>query len=164
MGVVSGRQSAGILLYRGTGRAVEVLLAHPGGPFWRHRDDGAWSLPKGEYDSGEEPLAAARREFEEELGLPVPAGEPVELGSVRQKGGKIVTAWAVEGDLDPRDIDPGVFEIEWPRGSGRVVAFPEVDRVAWFDLETARGKILAGQRPLLDRLAEATGPERTVSS
>lgn len=151
---MTGRQSAGLLLFRGTGAATEVLLAHMGGPLWARRDEGAWSLPKGEYGPDEEPLAAARREFTEELGLPVPEGDPVELGAVKQKGGKVVTAWALEADLDPADVVPGTFEMEWPPKSGRRREFPEVDRVAWFDLPTAREKIVAGQRPLLDRLAE----------
>jgi predicted NUDIX family NTP pyrophosphohydrolase len=151
------RQSAGILLFRGTGAKTEVLLAHMGGPLWARRDEGAWSLPKGEYGPDEEPLAAARREFTEELGLPVPPGEPVELGAVKQKGGKVVTAWALEGDLDPGGVVPGTFEMEWPPKSGRTREFPEIDRVAWFDVPTAREKIVAGQRPLLDRLTELRG-------
>jgi predicted NUDIX family NTP pyrophosphohydrolase len=148
------RQSAGILLFHGTGADIEVLLAHMGGPLWARRDAGAWSVPKGEYGSDEEPWAAARREFVEELGLPVPAGDPVALGTVRQGGGKVVTAWALEGDLDPGLVVPGTFQLEWPPRSGRVREFPEIDRVAWFDVPSAHEKIVAGQRPLLDRLAE----------
>jgi len=125
-----------------------------GGPFWQRRDAGAWSVPKGEQEPGEDPLVAARREFEEELGLPVPAVDLIELGAVRQPGGKVVTVWAAEGDLDPRDVVPGTFELEWPKGSGQVREYPEVDRVAWFDLEQARDKLVAGQRTFLDRLAE----------
>lgn len=142
------------MVFRRTGAAVEVLLAHPGGPFWSNRDAGAWSVPKGEYDEDEVPLAAARREFEEELGVAPPPGELLELGSVRQSGGKVVTAWGVEGDLDPRRVEPGTFTMEWPRGSGRTQRFPEVDRVAWFPLDEAGGKIVKGQRPLLERLSE----------
>lgn len=145
--------SAGLLVFRRTDAGVEVLLAHMGGPFWQRRDAGAWSLPKGEHGSEEAPLAAARREFTEELGLPAPPGPVVDLGTVTQAGGKLVSAWAVEGDLDPADVVPGVFEMEWPRGSGRVQEFPEIDRVAWFDLSGARGKLVAAQRAFLDRLA-----------
>lgn len=148
------RRSAGLLVFRQRGRGLEVLLAHPGGPFWARRDHGAWSLPKGEYLPGEEPVAAARREFLEELGLPAPTGRLLPLGEVRQPGGKVVSAWAVEGDLDPDAIVPGTFELEWPRGSGSTRAFPEVDRVAWFPLAEARERILPGQRELLERLEQ----------
>jgi predicted NUDIX family NTP pyrophosphohydrolase len=150
---VSGKRSAGILLYREE-NGLEVLLGHMGGPFWSRRDAGAWSLPKGEYEPDEDPQAAARREFQEELGLPVPEGELTELGTIRQSGGKIVTAWALAGTLDPAQVVPGTFELEWPRGSGRTQEFPEIDRVGWFDLDHAREKIVAGQRPFLDRLSE----------
>src|ERR1700754_864886 len=127
------RRSAGIVLHRtGAGGELEVLLVHPGGPFWARRDAGAWSIPKGEHGEDEEPLAAARREFEEELGLPVPQGELRPLPEVRQKGGKRVTAWAVEGDLDPERIVSNSFELEWPPRSGRTQEFPEVDRAGWF--------------------------------
>lgn len=132
---------------------MEVLLGHMGGPFWARRDAGAWSVPKGEYEPDEEPLAAARREFQEELGLPVPAGDLVDLGSVTQSGGKVVTVWAVEADLDPGEVTPGTFTMEWPKGSGRVAEFPEVDRAAWFDLRDAGERIVAAQREFLDRLA-----------
>jgi predicted NUDIX family NTP pyrophosphohydrolase len=125
-----------------------------GGPFWSRKDAGAWSIPKGECEPDEEALVAARREFQEELGLPVPDGDLVELGEVRQSGGKVVTAWALAGDLDPALVVPGTFEMEWPRGSGKLTEFPEIDRVRWFELATAAEKIVAGQRPLLDRLAE----------
>lgn len=153
----AARHSAGILLFRrGAGR-LEVLIAHMGGPFWAAKDAAAWSVPKGELDPGEEPLAAARREFAEELGLPVPAGDPLPLGEVRQRGGKVVTVWAVEGDLDPADVVPGTFEMEWPPRSGRRALFPEVDRVEWCDLDTARDRLVAGQRPFLDRLAQRLG-------
>jgi predicted NUDIX family NTP pyrophosphohydrolase len=154
---MAANQSAGILLFRRSEAGVEVLLGHMGGPFWARKDAGAWSVPKGEYEPDEQPLAAARREFAEELGLPAPNGELVELGSVRQSGGKIVTVWALEGDLDPAEVVPGTFEIEWPKGSGRIGQFPEIDRVAWWDLEQARGKLVAAQREFLDRLAARIG-------
>jgi len=141
-------------LFRWTGGEVQVLLGHMGGPFWERRDTGAWSVPKGEYEPEEDPVAAARREFEEELGLPVPTADLIELGNVRQPSGKVVTVWAAESDLDPNDVVPGTFEMEWPKGSGRIREFPELDRVAWFDLEEAREKLVAGQRVFLDRLAE----------
>ncbi len=148
------KRSAGILLFRRTGAGVEVLLGHMGGPFWARKDAAAWTMPKGEYEQDEEPAAAARREFTEELGLPVPAGDLVELGTVRQSGGKTVTAWALAGDLDPADVVPGTFELEWPPRSGRKQEFPELDRVAWFPLDQAAEKIVRGQLPFLDRLAE----------
>jgi predicted NUDIX family NTP pyrophosphohydrolase len=147
-------RSAGILLHRtGADGGVEVLLVHPGGPFWARKDAGAWSIPKGEVAEGEDPLACARREFAEELGAPVPEGTATPLGEVRQKAGKIVTAWAVEGDLDPASVVSNTFAMEWPRGSGRLRDFPEVDRAEWFGLEEAAVRILDGQRPLLDALA-----------
>ena len=152
------RRSAGILLFRRSPTSIEVLLAHMGGPFWARRDAGAWTLPKGEYTPEEQPLAAARREFEEELGLPVPAGAPIHLGEVRQSGGKTVTAWALQGELDPEDVTPGTFEMEWPKGSGVLREFPEVDRVAWFDLADASERIVAGQRAFLDRLRDHLTP------
>ena len=152
------RQSAGILLFRRSDAGVEVLLGHMGGPFWERKDAGAWSVPKGEYEPDEQPLAAARREFTEEQGLPAPNGEPLDLGSVRQSGGKVVIVWAVEGDLDPNEVVPGTFELEWPKGSGRVRRFPEVDRAAWWNLEQARQKLVAAQREFLDRLAARLGP------
>lgn len=124
-----------------------------GGPFWVRRDAGGWSVPKGEYEPDEQPEAAARREFVEELGVPVPSGELVFLDEVRQSGGKVVTVWALEGDLDPDVVVPGTFEMEWPKGSGRLQAFPEVDRVEWFGLEQARAKLVKAQREFLDRLA-----------
>ena len=150
-------RSAGILLYRHGDDGPEVLLVHPGGPFFARRDDGAWSIPKGLYEDDEEPLAAARREFAEELGSPCPDGPTLELGEIRQKNGKRVTAWALEGDLDAEAITSNTFELEWPPRSGRRQEFPEVDRVAWFTLDAARVKILAAQAPLLDRLAEQVG-------
>ncbi|HET6500426.1 MAG TPA: NUDIX domain-containing protein [Amycolatopsis sp.] len=154
---MSAKRSAGILVYR-TGTGTEVLLGHMGGPFWARRDAGAWSMPKGEYEPEEAPEAAARREFREELGLPVPPGELAELGTVRQSGGKLVTAWALDGDLDPELVVPGTFTMEWPRGSGTMREFPEIDRVAWFGLAQAREKIVGGQRAFLDRLAALLSP------
>lgn len=151
---MASRCSAGILLFRRVEEGVEVLLAHMGGPFWASREVGAWSIPKGEPLAEEQPLDAARREFAEELGLPAPGGPPVDLGEVRQSGGKLVRAWAVEGDLDPARIAPGTFEMEWPPRSTRRQAFPEIDRVAWLDPATARRLMVAGQRPLLDRLLD----------
>ena len=148
------KRSAGILLFRGQAHDLEVLLGHMGGPFWAGRDRQAWSLPKGEYGPDETPLAAAAREFEEELGLPVPEGPRVELGEARQHSGKIVTAWAVEADLDPALVTPGTFAMEWPRGSGNIQHFPELDRADWFDLPAAADRIVAGQRVFLDRLTE----------
>jgi predicted NUDIX family NTP pyrophosphohydrolase len=155
---VAGKRSAGILLFRRTGDGgVEVLLGHMGGPFWARRDAGAWSVVKGEYEAGEEPEAAARREFREELGLPVPDGELVPLGETRQSGGKVVTVWALEGELDVDRIVPGTFTMEWPKGSGRVQEFPELDRAAWLPLPDAVAKVVAGQRVFLDRLADLRG-------
>jgi predicted NUDIX family NTP pyrophosphohydrolase len=145
--------SAGILMYRRRGGKLEVLLVHPGGPFWRNKDAGAWSLPKGEVDAGEDDMAAARREFEEELGTR-PDGELVPLGEVRQRSGKRVRAFALEGDLDAEAARSVTFEMEWPPRSGRMASFPEVDRAAWFELDVARNKLVAGQAPLLDRLVD----------
>ncbi len=144
--------SAGVMLYRTCDSVVEVLVAHPGGPFWARRDDGAWSIPKGEYTDGEDPWAAAQREFSEELGLPVPAGPRIDLGQLKQSGGKVVTAFAVHSDLDIADARSNTFELEWPKGSGTLREFPEVDRVAWFAVATAHAKLLKGQRGFLDRL------------
>jgi len=143
--------SAGVLLYRVVDGLVEVLIVHPGGPFWARKDDGSWSIPKGEYELGEPPWDAARREFAEELGSEVPDGPRVDLGEVRQSG-KVVTAFAVLGDLDVSEIRCNTFELEWPRGSGRLQEFPEVDRAAWLPVAAARLKLLKGQQPLLDRL------------
>ena len=153
--------SAGLLLYRRTGQdgqiAPEVLLAHMGGPFWARKDDGAWSIPKGEYEPGEDPFAAARREFEEELGSAPPSAEYRDLGSVRQGGGKLVTAWAAEADFDAAGAVSNTFELEWPRGSGRMRSFPEIDRAAWFSVEVARARLLRGQQPLIARLLRLLG-------
>jgi predicted NUDIX family NTP pyrophosphohydrolase len=152
---MAGKRSAGILLHRrGAGGAREVLLVHPGGPFWAKKDLGAWSIPKGEYGDGEDPQAAALREFAEELGAPAPEGDLVDLGEVRQRAGKIVVAWALEGDADADAIHSNTFTIEWPPRSGTMREFPEVDRAGWFALDEARERILPAQAPLLDRLAE----------
>jgi predicted NUDIX family NTP pyrophosphohydrolase len=145
-------RSAGILLHRRRAGVREVLLVHPGGPLWARRDAGAWSIPKGEYADGEDPRACALREFEEELGAPLAAAELTELGTVRQRNGKLVTAWAAEGDLDAADIRSNTFRLEWPPRSGRLGEFPEVDRAGWFDLEQAREKLIPAQAALLDRL------------
>jgi predicted NUDIX family NTP pyrophosphohydrolase len=154
MSGVAGKRSAGLLLFRRSETGVEVLLGHMGGPFWARKDAGGWSVPKGELEADEAPEAAARREFSEELGVPVPAGELLALGEIKQSGGKVVTAWALEGDLDPEAVVPGTFEMEWPRGSGRMREFPEIDRAGWFEPEQAREKLVAGQRPFLDRLTD----------
>ncbi len=147
------RLSAGIVLYRrcadGT---VEVLLGHMGGPYWARKEAGAWTIPKGEVEPGADLLTVARREFREELGVLVPPGEFTDLGEIRQAGGKTVRAWAVQGDLDSTVIISNTFELEWPPKSGRIQTFPEIDRAAWFDLESAQSVIVQGQRPLLDRL------------
>jgi predicted NUDIX family NTP pyrophosphohydrolase len=144
--------SAGVLLYRIRDGVAEILIAHPGGPFWARKDDGAWSIPKGEYPQDEDPWAAAQREFSEELGLAVPAGPRIDLGALKQPSGKVVTAFAVRGDLDVGDARSNTFELEWPKGSGRVREFPEVDRVEWFTVAQARSKVLKGQRAYLDLL------------
>jgi predicted NUDIX family NTP pyrophosphohydrolase len=149
--------SAGILLYRRRGDRLEVLLVHPGGPFWARRDQGAWSIPKGEYLADEHPLAAARREFGEELGVEPPEGPVEDLGEIRQKAGKRVRAWGLEGELDATAIESSTFELEWPPKSGRMIEVPEVDRAGWFGLEEARAKINQAQAELLDRLAQAVG-------
>ncbi|WP_344009415.1 NUDIX domain-containing protein [Streptomyces thermospinosisporus] len=151
---MTGARSAGLLVFRRTGEGIEVLLGHMGGPFFARREAGAWTVIKGEYDPDEPAWEAARREFEEELGLPPPDGEAIPLGEVRQSGGKVVTAWAVEGDVDPAAVVPGTFEMEWPPRSGRMQEFPELDRVAWFGLDRAREVIVKAQTAFLDRLAE----------
>lgn len=149
------RRSAGLLLHRrGPDQVLEVLLGHMGGPFHARRDAGAWTVPKGEYEPGESAWEAARREFEEELGLPPPEGAAVPLGEVRQAGGKVVTVWAVEAGLDPATVVPGTFRMEWPPRSGRFEEFPELDRVAWFTADRAREVIVKAQSAFLDRLAE----------
>jgi predicted NUDIX family NTP pyrophosphohydrolase len=149
---MASRQSAGIVMYRRRASTVEVLLVHPGGPFWAKKDAGAWSIPKGEFAADEAPATAARREFIEEIGCD-PGASLVPLGTVAQSRAKIVHAFAAEGDLDPVTIRSNAFEIEWPPRSGRMQAFPEVDRAAWFTLDEARVRIVAGQRPILDALA-----------
>jgi predicted NUDIX family NTP pyrophosphohydrolase len=146
--------SAGILLYRRRTEVVEVLLAHPGGPFWANRDDGAWSLPKGEVDDAADYLEVARREFEEEVGVALQCDEPQSLGPVTQKSGKVVFGWACEGDLDPADQRSNTFSMEWPPRSGRSQEFPEVDRVGWFSLAIARRKLNPAQAMFVDRLLE----------
>ncbi|MDT5129521.1 MAG: hypothetical protein QOG79_2110 [Mycobacterium sp.] len=148
------KRSAGLLLYRVIDGVTEVLIGHPGGPFWARKDDGAWSIPKGEYADDEDPWTAAQREFREEIGFDVPAGPRLELAPVKQPGGKIVTAFAVRGDLDVTHSKSNSFELEWPRGSGKVREFPEIDRVAWLSVAEARLKLLKGQWPLLDGLVE----------
>ncbi len=144
--------SAGLLVFRRR-PTVEVLIGHMGGPFWARRDDGAWSIPKGECDPGEVPATAARREFKEELGVPPPGGHLIPLGSARQRSGKMVHVWAVEGDVDISHAVFGTFEMEWPRGSGRFQTFPEIDRAGWFGLKAAEAKLVSGQRVFLTRLA-----------
>ncbi len=156
---MAGRISAGLLLYRRVDEGLEVLLVHPGGPFWVRRDDGAWSIPKGEHEAADDPLAAALREFEEELGTAPPEGERIDLGSLVQKGGKTVRAWAGEGDLDVAEIRSSTFTIEMPAGSGRLRTFPEVDRAGWFPIPQARAKLLPSQLPFLDRLLERLSGE-----
>jgi predicted NUDIX family NTP pyrophosphohydrolase len=145
------KASAGILLYRRRAGELQVLLVHPGGPFWAKRDLGAWTIPKGEIGPGEDPLAAARREVAEETGLD-PAGDALPLTPIRQKAGKLVHAWAVEGDCDAAAIRSNTFEMEWPPRSGRMASFPEIDRAAWLSLDEARRHILESQVPLLDEL------------
>jgi len=146
--------SAGILLYRRTNGEPEVLLVHPGGPYWEKKDLGASSIPKGEYDDAEDPRACALREFEEELGARPPEGELAALGSAKQSGGKVVTAWAIEGDLDPAGARSNTFTLEWPPRSGVMREFPEVDRADWFTLDDARRRINPAQAVFLDRLRE----------
>jgi predicted NUDIX family NTP pyrophosphohydrolase len=150
--------SAGLLLYRVTPEGgIEVLLVHPGGPFWAKKDTGAWSIPKGEYGDDDDPAARAEEEFAEELGRHAPSGPRLDLGEVRQAGGKRVRAWAVRGDIDASATTSNTFVVEWPPRSGEHRAFPEVDKAAWFSIEEARTKLLAGQLPLLERLESITG-------
>ena len=152
------KTSAGLLVYRSAAAGLEVLLVHPGGPYWERRDDGAWSLPKGEYDAGEDPAQAAIREFREELGVDPPRGPSVFLGELRQGGGKRVAIWALEGDVDVSDVRSNTFTLEWPPRSGRMQAFPEIDRAQWFRLDGARRKLLSGQIGFLDRLTALLEP------
>jgi predicted NUDIX family NTP pyrophosphohydrolase len=149
---VAVKRSAGIVLHRRTPAGREVLLVHPGGPFWAKKDLGAWSIPKGEHDEGEDALACALREFAEETGTALPPGELTDLGSVRQRSGKVVRAWAAEGDLDAGAIRSNTFTMEWPPRSGRMRDFPEVDRAAWFRLDEARERINPAQSAFIDRL------------
>ena len=150
----SRSMSAGVLLFRRAGGRLELLVVHPGGPMWARRDDGAWSIPKGEITPGEDPLAAARREFAEELGSPAPGGEPMALGEVRLKSGKRVLGWALEGDLDADAISSNTFTMQWPPRSGETREFPEVDRAAWLEPEVARVKLNPAQAGFVDRLVD----------
>ena len=152
------KRSAGLLVYRIRGNGLEVFLVHPGGPFWAKKDAGAWSIPKGEFET-EQPLVAAMREFEEETGLKI-SGDFIELKPVKQKGGKIVYAWAVEADFDASDIQSNMFKLEWPPKSGVMRDYPEVDRAGWFDLETAKLKMLASQAGLIEQLQEFLSAEQ----
>ncbi len=156
--------SAGLLLYRFNERAVEVLIGHPGGPFWAKKDDGAWSIPKGEYTDGDDPWGAARREFEEELGKPPPDGPRIDFPPLKQPSGKVITAFAVLGDLDLEGTASNTFTLEWPKGSGNVREYPEIDRVDWFSVTAARSKLLKGQRPLLDHLMSAVADGGSAAS
>ena len=151
------KRSAGLLLHRHGRRGTEVLLVHPGGPLWASKDDGAWTVPKGEYGEHEDPAAAAEREFAEEIGSPPPSGPRVDLGEVRQAGGKWTRLWAVDGDLDLSTVHSNTFDMEWPPRSGRMASFPEIDRASWFTVAEARAKLLASLVPFLDRLVEASG-------
>jgi predicted NUDIX family NTP pyrophosphohydrolase len=157
------KQSAGILLYRGPTAAPEVLLVHPGGPFWAKKDLGAWSIPKGEYEEGEDPRACALREFEEELGTPPPTEAITELGTTRLAGGKLVTAWAIPGDLDPAAVRSNTFTLEWPPGSGITRDFPEIDCARWFPLDEARRRINPAQEAFLVCLRETLEAEAPPS-
>jgi predicted NUDIX family NTP pyrophosphohydrolase len=153
----SSPRSAGLLLHRRAADGLEVLLVHPGGPFWVRRDAGAWSIPKGEYAQDEHPLEAARREFEEELGSAPPSGEPTDLGEIRQRSGKRVRAWALAGDFDAAAATSNTFTMEWPPRSGQMTEFPEVDRAQWFSVAQARAMIVPAQEELLDRLEDLEG-------
>jgi predicted NUDIX family NTP pyrophosphohydrolase len=150
------KTSAGLLLFRESAAGLEVLLVHPGGPFWAKKDDGAWSIPKGEFGADEEALTAAKREFEEEIGAP-PTGDFIPLEPLKQPGGKLVFAWALQGDFDTGQLKSNMFSMEWPPKSGRKQEFPEIDRAGWFPIETARTKILKGQAGLLDQLLDRCG-------
>jgi predicted NUDIX family NTP pyrophosphohydrolase len=157
---VVSKRSAGLLAYRTTAAGeIEVLIVHPGGPFWAKKDEGAWSIPKGEYGEGDDALAAAYREFEEEIGLAPPGTEPLPLGELTQPGGKRVSAWALEGDVDLADTTSNTFEMEWPRRSGTIRTYPEVDRAEWVTVAIARTKLLQGQVPFLDRLLQGLGAD-----
>lgn len=156
------KKSAGLLLFRESARGVEVLLVHPGGPFWARKDEGAWSIPKGEFGDDEAPLEAARREFAEETGAQAD-GAFVALGTLRLPSGKLLYAWAVPGDFDPAQLRSNEFALEWPPKSGRMQRFPEVDRAAWFALDAAESKIQKGQAPLLERLRERLAARGNVA-
>lgn len=151
------KQSAGILLYRKTNAGVEVLLAHPGGPFWKKKDDGAWTVPKGEYLENEDSFVAACREFSEETGQPVPDGDKLDLGCIKRKDGKTICVWALEGDFDVATLVSNTFEMEWPPKTGRMESFPEIDRAAWFSLGACEAKLNKGQFVFVERLAEQLG-------
>lgn len=155
--------SAGIVLYRLRGGALEIFLVHPGGPFWKNKDLGSWSIPKGEYEPDEDALSVAQREFEEEIGCAIPAGNLVPLGEIRQPSGKVVSAWALEGDCAAEPIHSNTFTLEWPPKSGRLEEFPEVDRAGWFAYHAANEKVLPGQRGFLEKVALLVGytPEPT---
>ena len=151
-------RSAGLLVYRVREPGPEVLLGHMGGPFWAKKDNRAWSIPKGEHEPDEDALAAARREFQEEMGVPPPPGPATPLGELRQPSGKLVSIWCVEGDFNPLNLRSNKFTIEWPPRSGRLREFPEIDRAEWFDLTSARQKLVQGQVPFLDLLLKHIGP------
>ena len=151
------KKSAGLLLYRENSGGLEVLLVHPGGPFWQKRDDGAWTIPKGEFDDDEDPLKAARREFEEETGTAPPDGEFLALKPIKQPSGKTVYAWAIDGDFDPANLRSNMFPVEWPPNTGKLQQFPEIDRAAWLTPEIAKRKILTGQVPFIDQLLTLAG-------
>jgi predicted NUDIX family NTP pyrophosphohydrolase len=163
LGVSKAKTSAGLLPYRLRDGAVQVLIAHMGGPFWAKQDDGAWSIIKGEYDEREDAYTAARREFAEETGAPPPVGEALELGEVRQRSGKRIVAWAIESDFDASQVRSNTFAIEWPRGSGEQREFPEIDRVAWVDCATARRKLVKGQHELVETLERRVSDGRKSS-
>lgn len=148
------KQSAGLLVYRGAGASLEVLLVHPGGPFWAKKDDGAWFIPKGEIEPSEDPLQAARREFREELGIDPPSGEPLPLGTVKNKGGKLIHAWALAGSLELAGFQSNTFPLEWPPRSGKLQQFPEVDRASYFGVDEATRKMHVAEQPLMVRLLE----------
>ncbi len=155
------KQSAGVLLYRKSAKGVEVLIVHPGGPFWAKKDAGVWSIPKGEFGPDEDPSMAAKREFSEELGSPPPDGEYISLGSAKQSSGKVVHAWAAEAEFNVTKLKSNTFMMEWPPKSGKQLEIPEVDRAAWVSLEAAQTKLLKGQLPLLEALAKHLGKDLT---
>jgi len=156
---MSVKTSAGLLLYRNGNGPIEVLIAHMGGPFWARKDHGAWSIPKGEYDEGEDPVEVARREFEEEMGTPPPGGSLLELGEVKQPSGKRIVVFALESDFDTTNIESNTFSLEWPKGSGTIKEFPEIDRAEWMPYDLAREKLVKGQVEFVDRLLARLGRE-----